>query len=375
MKRISFLILLAILTLSNCNKQGVKIIRSFCYWKTTNNVSNDTLLQQMEVKHMYVRFFDVDYNPYVKEAMPVATFTGAYTFSTLPLNITPSVYITNEVMLLSTKPQLDTLARKMCNRILTMYADFNIEIAKTKARYNYYKLPEASKNNYNEDSIVKIEVAKMNATPHELLLDCDWTEQSKDNYFYFLKSLKKIAPNTTTQATIRLWQYKYMSKAGVPPTDKGLLMCYNMSNLKDYKIDNSIGSSKVLKEYLTHKIYALKLDVALPLFSWNVVFRGGKYKGILPESVDFTTNNTTFKKVSDNNYVLMDDVPLQNSYLRIGDEIRIEKISDNEINSMITTINNCISIDTTTKITLFSFDKKHIDSYGTHNINAFYKRF
>ncbi|MEZ0130235.1 hypothetical protein AB9T88_10920, partial [Flavobacterium sp. LBUM151] len=60
---------------------------------------------------------------------------------------------------------------------------------------------------------------------------------------------------------------------------------------------------------------------------------------------------------------------------RNGDEIRIEKISEDELEKMISIIKDKIKIDNETKVTFFSFDKKYINDYGTQNISGYYARF
>jgi hypothetical protein len=172
-----------------------------------------------------------------------------------------------------------------------------------------------------------------------------------------------------------LWQYKYSEKAGVPPVDRGLLMCYNLSSPNDYKTKNSIGTSDELEKYITHSDYKLDLDIALPLYSWSVVFRGNQFKGIISDYEEFIKDGERFKKIAPNKYILQDDVLVGQTYLRNGDEIRIEKISDEEINKMISIIKNRVPFDNNTKVTFFSFDKKYIHDYGIKNISGYYARF
>ncbi|WP_298137271.1 hypothetical protein [Flavobacterium sp.] len=380
MKKI-ILFSLVLLSFLSCKKdKKFDVIKSFCYWKTDSyfGQEEDSLAKQMKLKHMYVRFFDVDWNPYAEEAQPVATVYNIRI--TDGLNITPSIFITNDVLLNSSKPQLDVLSERMAIRIKKIIDKYQTEKATALA----YKIADADyerqkgnafQSRLSTDSIIIAEKPKFEKDIQELLFDCDWTESSKDNYFYLLEKLKSKFSNYKISSTIRLWQYKYYEKAGIPPVDKGLLMCYNMTNPTEYNTKNSIGTSDELADYITHDAYPLELDIALPLFSWSVLFRGGEFKGVISEYQEFEKSPTIFKKTDDNKYTLQDDIQIGKFYARNGDEIKIEKISDDEIQDMIDIITEKVKISNTTKITFFSFDKKYINDYGVQNISKYYESF
>jgi len=378
MKSIIFILLFAVLNGAGCEKEH-EVVRSFCYWKTDLNFQkeDDSLMRELDVKHLYVRFFDVDWNPYAKEPLPVATIGNVSLNESNP-DITPSIFITNEVVLQSNKKQLDSLAVRIAQRVNQIGVKMNETKADVIANAivypkDYYKQKDYKRINY--DSVKALELAKLKVDFKEILIDCDWSEKSKDNYFYFLKQIKKGFPTAQISSTIRLWQYKFASKAGIPPVDKGLLMCYNLTKPDDFKTKNSIGTSNELAQYITHSEYKLKLDIALPLYSWAVVFRGNQFKGILSDYDLLLKDSIKLKKSSESKYVLEDDVLVGQTYLRNGDEIRIEKISEEELDKMISIIKDKIKIDNQTKVTFFSFDKKYINDYGTQNISSYYARF
>ncbi|MBJ2124748.1 hypothetical protein [Flavobacterium sp. IB48] len=377
-KNVVLVLLLVVLSAASCENEH-DVVRSFCYWKTDMyfQEAEDSLVKKMDLQHMYVRFFDVDYNPYSKEPLPVATISNI-SLNKSNIEITPSIFITNEVVLKSDTKQLDSLAARMARRIGQIGKRMNDRKAESNA-YNivypkdYYKQKDFKALDY--DSVKKAESAKLKVDFKEILIDCDWTEKSQKNYFYLLKQIKKQFPSSKLVATIRLWQYKYATKAGIPPVDRGLLMCYNITKPDDFQTKNSIGTSGELAQYITHSDYKLKLDIALPLYSWAVAFRGNQFKGILSEYDQLIKDTIKVKKTSDSKYVLQDDVLIGQTYLRNGDEIRIEKISDNELDKMISIVKNKIQIDNDTKVTFFSFDKKYINDYGTENISNFYACF
>jgi hypothetical protein len=378
MKSIIFILLFAVLNGASCEKEH-EVVRSFCYWKTDLNFEkeDDSLIKELDVKHLYVRFFDVDWNPYAKEPLPVATIANVNLNESNP-EITPSIFITNEVVLQSNKKQLDSLASRIAQRVNQIGVKMNETKADVIANAivypkDYYKQKDYKRINY--DSVKALELAKLKVNFKEILIDCDWTEKSQKNYFYLLQQIKKGFPTAKIAATIRLWQYKFASKAGIPPVDKGLLMCYNLTKPDDFKTKNSIGTSDELAQYITHSEYKLKLDIALPLYSWAVVFRGNQFKGILSDYNQLLKDSIKLKKSSESKYVLEDDVLVGQTYLRNGDEIRIEKISEEELDKMISIVKDKIKIDNQTKVTFFSFDKKYINDYGTQNISGYYARF
>jgi hypothetical protein len=378
MKSIIFILLFAVLNGAGCENEH-EVVRSFCYWKTDLNFQkeDDSLMKELGVKHLYVRFFDVDWNPYAQEPLPVATISNVNLNESNP-EITPSIFITNEVVLQSNKKQLDSLASRIAQRVNQIGVKMNETKADVIANAivypkDYYKQKDYKRINY--DSVKALELAKLKVDFKEILIDCDWSEKSKDNYFYLLKQIKKEFPTAQISSTIRLWQYKFASKAGIPPVDKGLLMCYNLTKPDDFKTKNSIGTSNELAQYITHGEYKLKLDIALPLYSWAVVFRGNQFKGILSDYDQLLKDSIKLKKSSESKYILEDDVFVGQTYLRNGDEIRIEKISEEELDKMISIIKDKIKIDKQTRVTFFSFDKKYINNYETQNISSYYARF
>ncbi|MCS6927988.1 MAG: hypothetical protein NZM43_00675 [Saprospiraceae bacterium] len=120
----------------------------------------------------------------------------------------------------------------------------------------------------------------------EVQVDCDWTKRTRHAYFLFLDNLRKCLPaGTKLSATLRLHQYKFPHRTGVPPVERGLLMLYNTGDIQDPNEENSIFSYEDAFRYLdgAPAHYPLPLDVALPAFSWTLVYRDGHLWKIGPE--------------------------------------------------------------------------------------------
>jgi hypothetical protein len=263
-----------------CNKKEPPTVqRSFYYWKTVFHLSpqEKETLRQLSVQQLYVKFFDVEWNPEKGAPQPAAKSI----FQQAPpdsIAITPVVFITQEPLQKSSPQQLESLGANIANLLSSLAATNKLSVA------------------------------------NEVQIDCDWSIKTKDAYFALLHVLKKQAffQGKTLSVTIRLHQVKFRSQNGIPPADRGLLMCYNMGNLRHPKTKNSIIEEAELKKYISNlESYSLPLDIALPVFDWYVLFDGDRYKGLVRDfsppaeiakqdrilfTSDTTINGYSFKK-------------------------------------------------------------------------------
>src|SRR5690606_22597200 len=115
--------------------------------------------------------------------------------------------------------------------------------------------------------------------------------------------------------------------SGIPPVDRVTLMCYNMGNLRKLGEHNSILDLQEMETYLNDFLpnYPLPTDIALPLFSWSVVFRNGEYAGISKRLDPKLLADTTVFAGSPGStlYHLKTALPLAG--LRAGDVVRREE--------------------------------------------------
>ena len=199
-------------------------------------------LKQLRTRRLYLRFFEVvpdaDGRP-----VPQATLV----FNQKPsVPVVPVIFLENAVF--SRKPNPDDLAAKLWRRVQDM-AEFN----------------------------------GLELSP-ELHLDCDWTTSTRESFFAFTAALRRqLSPNQELAVTPRLDQFKNHRVTGVPPADRGVLMAYNMGDIKALGPGNSIIDPVAAARYLPPgQTYPLPLDAALPLFSWAVVFdEHDRYLGLL----------------------------------------------------------------------------------------------
>ena len=240
MKRLLALIAICLLLAACHQDKPTETLRSAYYWSTTWNMdsSKTSFIRKHGIKRLYVRYFDV-----VKDEggniVPNATLQ--FEDSTIPkgIEIVPTVFIVNDCMRTS-----QPLADKILQRILQM-------------------------SEANDIPSVR-----------EIQIDCDWTASTQQNYFDFLKKLreKARAKDIRLSATIRLHQLSMTP----PPVDKGVLMMYNTGDAKQLACHKPILDMKDAAPYIQHLgSYPLPLSAAYPLFSWRILFREGKFVGIM----------------------------------------------------------------------------------------------
>ena len=221
---------------------------SFYYWKTVYrpDSAEQASLRNIGAGRVFIRIMDIDNQGANGEAIPVSAVTFA---EPLPdtLAAVPVVYIVNNVLKGQSAGQLETLAANI-------------------SRFVSGKMKQAGKAGFDE-----------------IQVDCDWTATTRDNYFTLLEALRiHMGDSVRLTSTLRLHQVRNRRSSGIPPVDRVLLMCYNMGNLRQYGDHNSILDLQEMHTYLDGFLgdYPLPMDIALPLFSWPVIFRNQQYIGI-----------------------------------------------------------------------------------------------
>lgn len=332
-------------------KENPETERTFYYWKSFFQLSHTetTALENLKITKLYVKFFDVEPAADGQSPWPVAQLkadsTSLFEIQKQNIKIIPVVFITNETLKNLDSSGLNILAENMFrlltgiskNLLLTQYSEFQI--------------------------------------------DCDWTERTKSQYFYLLQKIKHQM-NTSElfdakkilSATIRLHQVKYSSKTGVPPVDKGLLMCYNMGNLKNPSTNNSILDPAEMKSYLVGlDKYPLKLDIALPLFEWQVSFSNRHYNGI-SSKIKSNQLNSTSGKWKGNRFTFERDTVLGNIPFTKGDMLRFEESSKANLEKSIDFLKQKI-ISEHFSIVFYHLDELILNKHPQHELEALYQRF
>lgn len=314
-------LLFAILLLTSCNKVKTHSY-SFYYWKThlALNETEKKSLNESTDPFLYTRFFDVD--KVGGKFQPVAVITKDKSFET-DKQIVPTVFITNQTFLHIQKEEIHFLAESIHQLIQKQAKDYQLKI-----------------NN-------------------EIQIDCDWTAGTKDDYFEFLKELKKISGKDIT-CTLRLHQVKDKILTGIPPVEKVYLMCYSTSSPLENSDKNSILDLNIMKSYLSKlEDYPIKkIEVALPIYSWGIVTNHlGKHKLINALSAK-DLDNPNFKKISDHEVEILKDGFYFGNFLNKGFKIKVEEISQEQLNSATEFLNKKIS---TYNIIYYQLDSKFVE--------------
>ena len=331
--------LMILCTFFSCKeKREPRLIEpAFYYWKSVLNISifEKQKLDSLKVKTIYIKFFDVGWDEAGNKPVPLAKLQAAKKKLQSGISIIPTVFITNECIQKIDSSQINKLAKDIYSLILEI------------------------KQANGFDSIPEIQI------------DCDWTAATKEKYFRLLSNLKPQTTNYKLSCTIRLHQIKYISKTGVPPVDRGLLMCYNMGNLKNPATKNSILETAELKKYTGNLAdYPLPLDVAFPLFNWKVLYRDNLYKGLI-QNLPGDAFSNSFSTKTGNRYVILKDTLLGGYDLRNGDIIRNEQSDIKEVIAAATEISKHLR-NTQLRVSLYHLDSVILSKYTTHELESIY---
>jgi hypothetical protein len=352
-----------LLVLNSCGKNETVVQRSFYYWKNNSYTLSNAeghALKELGSKKLYVKFFEVK-NDETFGTIPVAKThlrLNRYALQEdsvlaefIPgLEVIPVVFVKNEIFPSASDGSLDSLADNI-----------NFLVGK------YYNSIKNETNSYYDAR------GGIDHSFKEIQIDCDWTIKTQERYFYLLKALKKISGKTIS-CTLRLYPYKYPGMMGIPPVDKATLMCYNLVNPLENENRNSILDTDELEKYLAGvKPYPLPLDVALPVFSWMQVYQGNTFAGIISEGeLDKTKDLSSIKPLW---YEVKADVTTSDLYLREGDKIKHEEVTEETINKTIALLKENIDFGDTLTITFFHLDEAALKHYSNETLNDFYTDF
>ncbi|HRJ15528.1 MAG: hypothetical protein IAE84_06415 [Saprospiraceae bacterium] len=300
-------------------------VPAFYHWKNKLSLSAEdaSTLQDFAAKTLYIRYFDVQWSG--GGALPVSVTKLDWASLPEATAVIPVVFITNETFRNLSLEQSAQLAAKTAQKIQAMSEGVVFE---------------------------------------EVQIDCDWSACTRERYFLFLNELRKNLPSVQLSVTIRLHQVKYRTEAGIPPADRGMMMPYNLENPARFSLQNSIYDSREAAKYLRQQPpYPLPCDVALPLFSWGVQFRGEEFRGFLHGLRPEQAQGLSFLQKEDGIfYRVTADTLFQNLYLRRGDRIKTESVSTDNMAEMLRLLAPVLPNDSF-RMTFFHLDQPVIHAY------------
>lgn len=324
--------------LTSCTPSKKEITPAFYHWQTNFSLSQSEkdYLQDFSIKKLYVKFFDVDWNGRMQEPLPVAEVI-LDTTGLENIEIIPTIFITNRSLKNYPLEKMELLGENILEKIFSIKKELR-----------------------------------------EIQIDCDWSETTEEKYFRLLRFFKKEiqVKNIQLSATIRLHQIKYFKRTGVPPVDRGMLMFYNVDDVKDYETKNSILDLAVAKQYFFNfEDYPLELDVALPIFSWGVLYRGGGMVKLINNlRAEDMTDDSFFLPIrqadltTDASYFeVIKSTYLQGKYLYEGDIIRLETVSQETLEMSAELLNSKIRNSNVT-VSFYHLDTTTIKHYPYGNL-------
>lgn len=326
------------LTLWGCQARRHHHIRSgIYYWKTNFSPTpyERETWDSSGIQDIYLHCFDVVLDAPSKRLIPVGIIRNV---ANIGRPIVPVVFITQDAIRSLNPEQVPTLAANINQLLESLLSEQSL-------------LPEVQ-------------------------MDCDWTGSSQDAYFALLRALRKqpFFSDRKLSCTIRMHQVKYRLRSGIPPVDRGLLMCYNMGDLKQESAPNSIIDNSIAEDYLRDlKNYPLPLDVALPIYSWTLQFRQGRFLGILrdvpPDAIRLAT--TIFMERRSNFFIAQKDTVFQGFSILAGDGIRVEESEQESVLKMAKFTAANIANDSLAVI-LFHSDSLSLKKHPTHALKAIF---
>lgn len=333
-----------IVSLFSCKKSADSTAPeiAFYHWKNEINLTTaeSSYLQDLKAQKLYLRFFDVDWD--VDRQAPVPVSEINISSSNLPSIIIPTIFITNRTFLKIKKNDISTLVGNL-----------------------FLKIKQIQKG-IPESPISEIQI------------DCDWSQNSKENYFYFLSILKNKLKKEkkSLSVTIRLHQLKFPQKTGIPPSDRGALMCYNVGDLQKWETPNSILDDKIISTYLKNNMkYPLPLDIALPVFQWGVLFRDGEMIKLINQLNSFElADQKRYHKKDINRYTVLESTYLHGHYLYPGDQIRLESVSPHTLEIVSQQLNHALPSSNQTLI-FYHLDSLTVANYPVTEIKKIQRIF
>lgn len=344
MKKITLFTIVVVLVISlfachGKNEEKAPRGNAVYFWKTSFSLSQieRNFLENNDIKTIYVKFFDI-----VKRGETIRPENTLLFSEPFPDNreIVPTVFIDSKAFNDAKIP--DNFASLIVSRIDTMLL----------------------KNGYSSSK--------------EIQIDFDWTQSNQKFYFKILSEIKEIlhSQERILSTTIRLHQLALQP----PPVDYGALMVYNTGNFSDINESNSILSTRNVEPYLKYlKNYQLPLVTALPIYSWNLLFRNDKFlvitKGINPNDTAW------FKKIGNNiyrakKYGYMATSGTRNIGEKImqGDILRREEVQYEVLDSVALSLkNNRKGI--LNRVILYHLDEKSILQYNKNELKKIYSKY
>ncbi|MEM9929983.1 MAG: hypothetical protein AAF840_09205 [Bacteroidota bacterium] len=321
MSGLLFLLLLSFVACTNTSVPPPSI--GFYHWQQRFHTDslNNCLLAATGSSHLYVKVMDVGWQN--GQATPLSKLD--FRANTIPANLIPVTFMTNEILRQITSDDLPELAR---NLVTATEDILGLQVSNESWLFGLHRSKPTTEQPSRQKQLLP---PTSPAAVTEWQLDCDWTASTKAKYFYLLTEIRQHLPaQVQLSVTVRLHQFINQKRQGVPPADRGVLMAYNVGELDRIETENSILDTNITVNYLRPNVnYPLPLDIALPYYQWGVIYRDEQLAYL---SNDLTANelsdSTRFERLPPQRYQVKRSTYLRGYYLYAGDHIRLETITE-----------------------------------------------
>lgn len=307
------------------------------YWRTAFKLSDaeKNFLTDNNIKALYVKFFDIVSRN--GELCPDATLQFDERFPA-GVEIVPTIFIAPRALTQAKIPE--DLAEMIISRADSMMV----------------------KNGYQKAA--------------EIEIDFDWTASNREMYFNLLSEIRQRlhAQDRRLSTTIRLHQLSHPT----PPVDYGVLMVYNTGMMQSPTETNSILSTASVEPYLRKlRTYDLPLVTALPIYSWDLLFRNDEFM-LIARGLDHT-DTTAFTPMGGNRYRAKKymAVPASSSGAKPGERIlpgdilRHESIETDLLDTIVNSIHQ-IKPQFLNRVILYHLDQKSIGKYNEKELKKIF---
>jgi hypothetical protein len=319
---------------------------AFYYWRTRFQLSDEErqYLQQSGIKRLYLKFFDVDWDESIGQVVPLAqleTDSSAREISQA-WTITPTIFVTNRAVQHLEEESVADLANKIERKIWSL-------------------------SNHLDS-----------ATYREIQVDCDWTPSTRERYFQLLGLLRAQLKKkgVLLSATLRLHQLRYPDQTGIPPVARGMLMLYNLGEVEDWQEKNSIFTTSAARSYLEHlPRYPLEYDLALPFFSWGVLFRNGEMIRLINGlQNDSLRGDPRFSEIAPSRFRIKKSTYLNGYYLYQGDLLRLEHCGALELDSAMVLVQQFLAAPPQRSVAIFNFTPQIVHEITAKQLQNVFKK-
>jgi hypothetical protein len=331
-----YILFLSILAACHSNPEP-QVHRAFYHWKSTIEAGvMNAPLERLGIERVYLRVFDVDWDASYGGPVPVGQLSNP---EAIPdqINIIPTIFITNRTFSKLAESQIPALSAQVHQKLENIFSP--------------------------------------KGPIQEVQFDCDWTQTTREAFFQFLKTFKKQT-GLKLSVTIRLHQIRYPEQTGIPPADRGMLMFYNMGALESWEETNSILNLEKASPYMQNKkAYPLPLDLALPIFSWGVIFRNDKMIRLIHKlSEKELRDSTRFERLDNNRYRVINSTYVDGLFLYADDSIRLEKIEPAKLEEAVK-LNLSLFRQKNFTLSLYHLDTTFINMLTYDHIDTIFESF